>query len=68
MRVASCKCELRVASYELRVAPILRVASCELVVKSASCYNQNASCEFRKKNFKFPSFVAKKPRFFGQPL
>ena len=32
------KCELRVASYELQVAPVLRVASCELVVKSASWY------------------------------
>ena len=36
VRVTSC--ELRVASYELRVAPVLRVASCELVVKSASWY------------------------------
>ena len=31
-------CELRVASYQLRVAPVLRVASYELVVKSASWY------------------------------
>ena len=48
-------------SYELRVAPVLRVASCELIVKSASC-------EFLKKTFIFSSFAAKKLRFFGQPL
>ena len=49
------KCELRVASYELRVAPVLRVASCELRVSSEKCelVHLNASCEFLKKTSNF---------------
>ena len=60
----------RLVKCELRVASCSCFASCDLRVSSEKCELLHSKWELLvpSNNSKFPSFVAKKLRFFGQPL